>query len=179
MKGSLTTWNERMPLPINRFSTELEHLMEQFFGMRENGWHGFKEFLPNTNVAETDEGYEVSLDLPGVDPDEVKVELENGSLRVSGERSEEKEEKGKTFHRVERTTGEFRRVVPLPGPVRRRGSTGRVQGRRADREAPQERKGTAQADQSFRLTSARQASHAGGRAHISPCRFCRPRIALQ
>jgi HSP20 family protein len=49
----------------------------------------------------------------------VTVEIREGSLWVSGERKEEKEEKGKTIHRVERHYGAFRRVIPLDLPVDR------------------------------------------------------------
>jgi HSP20 family protein len=45
------------------------------------------------------------------------VEMKEGSLWISGEKKEEKEEKGKTFHRVERRAGMFRRVLPLPAEV--------------------------------------------------------------
>ena len=70
-------------------------------------------------VAETDKGYEVKMDLPGIDPKDLTVEIREGSLWVSGERKEEKEEKGKTFHWVERHYGAFRRVIPLDLPVDR------------------------------------------------------------
>jgi HSP20 family protein len=69
------------------------------------------------NVAETEERYEVTVELPGMKPEEFQVELKNGQLWISGEKKEEREEKGKTFHRVERRYGEFRRVIPLPTPV--------------------------------------------------------------
>lgn len=76
------------------------------------GW-----FTPQVDVTETETHYEVKVDLPGLKPEEVKVELRNGDLWISGERKEEKEEEGKTFHRIERRHGEFRRVLPLPAEV--------------------------------------------------------------
>jgi HSP20 family protein len=69
------------------------------------------------NVAETETAYEVTLELPGMKPEEFKVELKDRDLWITGEKKEEKEEKGKTFHRIERSYGEFRRVIPLPGEV--------------------------------------------------------------
>jgi HSP20 family protein len=50
-------------------------------------------------------------------PEEFNVELHHGELWISGEKKEEKEEKGKTYHRVERRFGEFRRGFRLPLPV--------------------------------------------------------------
>jgi HSP20 family protein len=69
------------------------------------------------DFTESETQYEVKVDLPGLKPEEVKVELRNGDLWISGERQEEKEEEGKTYHRIERRYGEFRRVLPLPVEV--------------------------------------------------------------
>jgi HSP20 family protein len=96
---------------------EMDDLFELFRdgeGMR-RGPH----FVPRTNFAETEGEYEVTVDLPGLKPEEVTVEVKDGNLWISGKREEEKEEKGKTYHRVERRYGEFRRVLTLPGPVDR------------------------------------------------------------
>ncbi len=59
-----------------------------------------------------------TIDLPGLKPEEVKVEFKSGALWVTGERKEEKEEKDNTYHRFERSYGEFRRVLPLPSEVK-------------------------------------------------------------
>jgi HSP20 family protein len=91
--------------------------MNHFFGPEEGWWLGKAEFMPHTNVAETENGFEVTVELPGMKPEEVTVEMKDGRLWIAGEKKEEKEEKGKTFHRVERRYGEFRRVVPLPVAV--------------------------------------------------------------
>jgi HSP20 family protein len=72
-------------------------------------------FIPRTNVAETDSQYEISLDLPGMKADDFNIELHEGRLTVSGERAKEAKVEGKTFHRVERRTGKFRRTFNL-GP---------------------------------------------------------------
>ena len=89
--------------------------MERLFAPEEGRW--LTEFTPAVNVAETETGFEVTLELPGMKAEEFKVELHNGELWVTGEKREEKEEKGKTFHRVERSYGQFRRAIPLPGAV--------------------------------------------------------------
>jgi HSP20 family protein len=74
-------------------------------------------FVPEANVIETDKAVEVTMELPGMKPEEVKVEMTDGRLCVSGEKREEKEEKGKTFHRMERRAGAFRRLIRLPAAV--------------------------------------------------------------
>jgi HSP20 family protein len=72
---------------------------------------------PRINLAETDQVYEVTVDLPGLKPADVHVEYEDGRLIVSGERKDEQEEKGKKYHRVERRWGMFSRTIDLPGAV--------------------------------------------------------------
>jgi HSP20 family protein len=102
---------------IARMEEEMEDLMSRFFRLGE-GWEWPAEgFIPRVNLAETEGELEVTVDLPGLKPEEVKVELREGALWITGERKEEKEEKGKTYHRVERHYGEFRRAVPLPAGV--------------------------------------------------------------
>ena len=76
-----------------------------------------KGFMPTTDVVESENQFEVTVDLPGLKPEEVNVELKNGNLWISGRREEEKEEKGKTYHRIERRHGEFRRMLPLPSTI--------------------------------------------------------------
>jgi HSP20 family protein len=70
-------------------------------------------FAPRTNVAETDKAYEITLDLPGMKADDFQIELHEGRLSVTGERMKEKDESGKTYHRVERLYGKFRRTFTL------------------------------------------------------------------
>jgi HSP20 family protein len=99
--------------PLARFEREMEGLMENLTE-RWGGWEGFE---PRMNLAETEKEFEVTAELPGLKPEEVHVEVKNGELWISGERKEEAEEKGKTWHRVERRYGEFRRVIPLSTAV--------------------------------------------------------------
>ena len=61
--------------------------------------------------------YIVKADLPDVRKEDVKVGIEDGVLTLEGERKQEKEEKGKKFHRVERVYGKFVRRLALPMEV--------------------------------------------------------------
>lgn len=92
--------------------------MDRFFGQEALPWRGSRKgFTPTTDVVETDKAFEVTVDLPGMKPEELAIELKNGQLWINGEKKEEKEEKGKTYHRMERYYGSFQRVVPLPTAV--------------------------------------------------------------
>lgn len=121
MFGTLVPWQTRFPATFRRFEREMNKLMGSVFPEEDEFWAVPKKewFAPRVNVAETEKAYEVTMELPGIEAKEVKVEVHEGLLSVSGEKKEEKEEKGKTFHRVERTYGAFRRVIPLELPVNR------------------------------------------------------------
>jgi HSP20 family protein len=88
--------------------------MDRFSGTENSGTVS-KCFAPDTNLAETDSQFEVTLDLPGMKPEDFNLEFNDGQLWITGERQQEEEEKGKTYHRVERSYGHFRRGISL-GP---------------------------------------------------------------
>lgn len=81
------------------------------FGDAENGES--RVFAPRIDIAETDTSYEVTLDLPGMTAQDFNIEFKDGQLWISGERKHANAQKGKTFHRVERYHGQFRRVITL------------------------------------------------------------------
>jgi HSP20 family protein len=71
---------------------------------------------PAVDIAEEKDKYVVKADLPGMKQDEIKVELDDGVLRISGERRSEREEKdeAKNYHYFERSFGSFERRFVLP-----------------------------------------------------------------
>ena len=77
----------------------------------------FADFVPLVDIQETDNEFIVKADLPEVKKEEVKVHLENGVLAIEGERCQEKEEKGKRFHRLEREYGKFVRRFAMPTEI--------------------------------------------------------------
>ena len=76
------------------------------------GWH------PEIDVFERDNRLVTKVDLPGMKKDDVKVEVTDGFLSISGERKHETEEKKDNFYRCEREYGSFYRAVPLPDGVK-------------------------------------------------------------
>jgi HSP20 family protein len=75
------------------------------------------EFAPACDVEETDAQYLMSFDLPGVPKENVKIELHDRQLVVSGEKTEEHKEDSKTRHVTERFHGSFKRIFTLPQSV--------------------------------------------------------------
>ncbi len=75
------------------------------------------DWSPSTDVSETDTAYLIKAEIPGVNKEDVKVFIQDGMLTMQGERKMEKEEKGKKFHRIERSYGRFLRSFRLPDDV--------------------------------------------------------------
>jgi len=73
-----------------------------------------EEWYPEIDVFEKDHRLITRIDLPGMKKEDVKVEVTDGQLAISGERKHEMEEKGEHFYRSEREYGSFCRIVPLP-----------------------------------------------------------------
>lgn len=73
------------------------------------------DWTPSVDISETDTAYLVKAEIPGVKKDDVKVSIQDGMLTILGERRQEKEEKGKKFHRIERSYGSFARSFRMPG----------------------------------------------------------------
>lgn len=98
--------------PFTSLREEMERLLSNFWDGGEAGW--FATTNPSVDISETEKAVEVRMDLPGMQPKDIDVKLNNGLLTITGERKEEKEEKGKKFHRVERRAGMFSRSFTLP-----------------------------------------------------------------
>jgi HSP20 family protein len=75
------------------------------------------DWAPRADICETDDNFSVNVEVPGIKREDVKINLENHVLSISGENKQEKEEKGKKFHRVERYYGCFSRSFSLPENV--------------------------------------------------------------
>ncbi len=75
------------------------------------------DWAPRVDIAETDKAFEIKAEIPDVNKEDVRVTVHNGVLTIQGERKQEKEEKGKKFHRVERYYGSFTRSFTLPDNV--------------------------------------------------------------
>jgi HSP20 family protein len=71
-------------------------------------------WMPRADIRETDKEYILDVALPGVRKEDVKVEVKDDVLTVTGEKKTEKEEKGKTWLRRESSYGSFQRSFSLP-----------------------------------------------------------------
>jgi HSP20 family protein len=114
-KGNGLFASERDPFSAMR--EEFDHMLSRFTGW---DWrHAPAVFSPSLDLNETPTAYEVKLDLPGINPADINIQLVDNVLTISGERHEEKTEgtEGSTDHRIERYHGRFSRSLLLPGTV--------------------------------------------------------------
>lgn len=72
------------------------------------------EWAPVVDITEDDKEFVVKTELPEVKKEDVKVTVEDDVLTIRGERKAEKDEKGKKYHRIERSYGSFERSFTLP-----------------------------------------------------------------
>lgn len=77
----------------------------------------FSVTAPHVDVSETDKGYEISAELPGMTEKDINVEVKDDVLTLSGEKKEESEKEEKDYHVSERRFGSFRRSFRLPSGV--------------------------------------------------------------
>lgn len=97
-----------MPFPFN----DIERFWsDDFFG-------GVAEFAPKMDIYQKEDSVMVELPLPGIDPKDVKIVIENDVLTVSGHAEEKKEVKREDYYRKETRSGHFTRSVVLPMPVK-------------------------------------------------------------
>jgi len=80
-------------------------------------WPKWEEIAPRVNVSERDGVIEIDAAIPGMDSKNLEVSVRDDVLTLKGEYKEEKEEKGKEFHRKEFSTRSFERTIGLPARV--------------------------------------------------------------
>lgn len=98
----------------------VREMISRFFD--DNFWAPLVSFervpsFPRVDVSETKTAVKVKADIPGINPDDIDIDVRDDHLLISGKTQEEKEEKDESFYRVERSYGEFSRLIPLPARV--------------------------------------------------------------
>ncbi len=112
---------------LRRMTEDMDRLFEDFSlgrGLRTAGtldrdlWSGAQAaWMPQVETFRRGDKLVVRADLPGMKREDVTAEVEDGVLTISGERSDEREDKSDEFYRSERSYGQFRRTIPLPQGV--------------------------------------------------------------
>ena len=99
---------------LEAMQNEMRRVFGQMTGLGQAGGEAETgTWLPPLDVSETEADIVLTLDLPGVSQDRIEVEVDEGTLTISGSRERASQE-GERFYRVERRFGNFARSVPLP-----------------------------------------------------------------
>ena len=98
---------------MDSLQADMNRLFDRFFESRPANGRG-QRWVPPMDLVETEDHLVLKADLPGLSEDDVEIEVKDGVLTVSGERSAEHEQKGEGYHRVERSFGRFSRSLTLP-----------------------------------------------------------------
>ncbi|MDX1419866.1 MAG: Hsp20/alpha crystallin family protein [Rubricoccaceae bacterium] len=96
---------------------EMDRLFNDFLPARQGEGASTSVWMPRADLAETDDAWLLSLDLPGLTADDVEVTMEDDTLTVSGERQASRDQQEGRFHRIERNYGRFFRTVQFATPV--------------------------------------------------------------
>jgi HSP20 family protein len=103
---------------LTSLQSEMNRLFNSFFDAPTGVGNGpSRRWVPAMDLVEADDHFVLKADLPGLDEQNVAIEVEGDVLTVSGERKEEHERTGEGFHRIERSFGSFRRSLTLPEGV--------------------------------------------------------------
>jgi HSP20 family protein len=88
-----------------------------------NGGTAMRRWVPSMDLVETEGHFVLRADLPGMSEEDIKIEFEDGTLTVSGERKAEHEAGNEGYYRVERAFGAFSRTLTLPKGIDAEGVT--------------------------------------------------------
>ncbi|MBI3356389.1 MAG: Hsp20/alpha crystallin family protein [Nitrospirae bacterium] len=118
---ALTRWEPMMRWNPFKEMEEMEKRLSSFFGRVPVGTNGDKneaitvaEWSPLVDISEDDKEYLIKAEIPEMKKEDIKLNIHDDVLTITGERKYEKEEKNKKYHRVERAYGSFMRSFTLP-----------------------------------------------------------------
>jgi HSP20 family protein len=95
------------------FTREIDRVFDAFFGQTDQG----RRWVPPMDLVEVEDHFVLKADLPGLAEGDVNIEIQDGTLTISGERKAEHEQREKGWYRIERSFGSFNRSLTLPDGV--------------------------------------------------------------
>jgi HSP20 family protein len=113
---NLVSWKPMSPFG-DRFSgnRQISRLFDEAFG--DTGNETLPTWYPAADIYETKDDYVFKLEVPGLNKDDINVELKDHTLSIKGEKKEEKEVKKYDYHRIESYSGTFSRSFVLPKDI--------------------------------------------------------------
>ena len=95
------------------FSREIDRVFDAFFGQTDQA----RRWVPPVDLVEAEDHFVLKADLPGLTEGDVNIEVQDGTLTISGERRAEHEQREKGWYRIERSFGRVSRSLTLPDGV--------------------------------------------------------------
>lgn len=109
---ALVRWDPAVE--VDSLQSEMNRLFDGFFGSGKGDGTTARRWIPAMDLAETEDDLVLTADLPGMTEEDIAIEVKDGTLTVSGDRSDERSTEEKGYHRVERSFGAFSRSLTLP-----------------------------------------------------------------
>lgn len=104
-----------MPNRYFGISNELDNFLNGFFDEMpfERKLDKVEAFSPKLNIKDNEKEIQISAEIPGVDEKDIKIELEDDRIVISGQKKSDKKEEGENWVHTEQSFGSFRRIIPL------------------------------------------------------------------
>lgn len=105
-------------LGLTRVNDVFDRMLEDFFSS-DTRFFGepVTSLMPLMNIEETKDAYRISIEVPGMEKDDIDIEVKDNVLTISGEKKEEVKSEDSTFYRRERRFGKFSRSISLPNDI--------------------------------------------------------------
>jgi len=119
-RGEITVDREEEH-PLALLERDMNRMFDDFFsgfGLTPAWETGWSAFSPQVDIVDGEKEVKIAVELPGLDEKDIDVSLSRDTLTISGEKRQEKEDKGKNYYRMERSYGSFKRAIPIPCEVK-------------------------------------------------------------
>jgi len=115
---NVTNWREAngarpFLAPLTSFRRELDRLFDDFLVPGDGQFSTSRDLQPDIEVQDRDNAYAVTAELPGIEPKDVQVDLNDNILTIAGEKRQARDQNDKGRHYSERSYGRFERLIPL------------------------------------------------------------------
>ncbi len=108
---TLVRW---MPRNMLGFRNEFDQLFDSFFNTSVKEETGIAAFAPAVDIEEKEKEFRITAELPGLKKEEIKINIKDNLLAISGEKKNVKKTEDENYHRTERIYGSFQRTFRLP-----------------------------------------------------------------
>ncbi len=103
---------------ILNIKNEIDRIYDEVFGEGRENEESLGRFIPAVNIEETDQDFLLTMELPGLEKQDVKITFQDGKLHISGDKQEDDDMNKRNFLKYERDFGKFHRVFAFPADIK-------------------------------------------------------------